>query len=45
MKHKLLHLAIGVPTACNALSAIGGSIALLTGTYQDGVLIKANSGT
>jgi hypothetical protein len=41
MKHKLLRIAIEVPTACNALSAIGGGIALLTGTYKDGVLIEA----
>jgi hypothetical protein len=41
MKHKLVRLAIGVPTAFNALSAIGGGIAMLTGTYQNGVLIEA----
>lgn len=41
MQHKLIHIAIGVPTAFNALSAIGGGIALLTGTYKDGVLIEA----
>ena len=41
MKHKLARIAIGVPTAFNALSAIGGGIALLLGTYKDGVLIEA----
>jgi len=41
MKHKLVRIAIGVPTAFNALSAIGGGIALLAGTYKDGVLIEA----
>ena len=44
MKHKLVRLAIGVPTAFNALSAIGGGIDLLAGTYQDGVLIEAGRG-
>jgi hypothetical protein len=41
MKHKLVRIAIGVPAAFNALSAIGGGIALLLGTYKDGVLIEA----
>jgi hypothetical protein len=41
MKQKLVRLAIGVPAAFNALSAIGGGIALLLGTYKDGVLIEA----
>lgn len=41
MKHKLVRIAIGVPEALIALSAIGGGIVLLGGTYQDGVLIEA----
>ncbi len=41
MKHKLVRIAIEVPVAFNALSAIGGGIALLAGTYQNGVLIEA----
>ena len=41
MQHTLARIAIGVPTAFNALSAIGGGIALQLGTYQDGVLIEA----
>ena len=41
MKHKLVRIAIGVPEAFIALSAIGGGIVLLVGTYQDGVLIEA----
>jgi hypothetical protein len=41
MKHKLARIAIGVPEAFIALSAIGGGIALLAGTYQDGVLREA----
>ena len=41
MKHKVVRLVIGVPETFNALSAIGGGIALLTGTYKDGVLIEA----
>ena len=41
MKHKLVRIAIGVLEAFIALSAIGGGIALLLGTYQDGVLIEA----
>jgi hypothetical protein len=41
MKHKLVRIAIGVPETFIALSAIGGGIVLLAGTYQDGVLIEA----
>ena len=41
MKHTLVRIAIGVPEAFIALSAIGGGIALLLGTYQNGVLIEA----
>jgi hypothetical protein len=41
MKHKLVCIAIGVLEALIALSAIGGGIVLLAGTYQDGVLIEA----
>ena len=41
MKHKLVRIAIGVAEGFIALSAIGGGIALLLGTYQDGVLIEA----
>jgi len=41
MKHKLVRIAISVPEALIALSAIGGGIALLAGTYKDGVLIEA----
>jgi hypothetical protein len=41
MQHKLIRLAIGVPETFNALSASGGGIALLLGTYKDGVLIEA----
>jgi len=41
MKHKLVRIAIGVLAAFNALSAIGGRIVILHGTYQDGVLIEA----
>ena len=41
MKHKLVRIAIGVPEALIALSAIGGGIVMLDGTYQDGVLIEA----
>lgn len=41
MKHKLVRIAIGVTEAFNALSAIGGGIALLAGTYKDGILIEA----
>jgi hypothetical protein len=41
MKHKLVRIAIGVPEAFIALSAIGGGIVLLAGTYQNGVLIEA----
>jgi hypothetical protein len=41
MKHKLFRIAIGVPEGLIALSAIWGGIALLAGTYKDGVLIEA----
>lgn len=41
MKHKLVRIMIGVLAAFIALSAIGGGIVLLAGTYQDGVLIEA----
>ncbi len=41
MKHKLMCIAIGVLEALIALSAIGGGIVLLAGTYQAGVLIEA----
>jgi hypothetical protein len=41
LKHKLVRIVIGVPAAFNALSAIGGGIALLAGTHKDGVLIEA----
>jgi hypothetical protein len=41
MKHKLVRIAIGVLAAFNVLSAIGGGIVILHGTYQDGVLIEA----
>ncbi len=41
MKHTLIRIAIGVPEAFTALSAIGGGIVLLLGTYQDGVLREA----
>ncbi len=41
MKHKLVRIAIGVPEAFIALSAIGGGTVLLLGTYKDGVLIEA----
>ena len=41
MKHTLVRIAIGVPEAFIALSAIGGGIVLLLGTYQDGILIEA----
>ena len=41
MKHKRVRIAIGVLTAFIALTAIGGGIALLAGTYQDGILIEA----
>jgi hypothetical protein len=33
MKHKLVHIAIGVPEAFITLLAIGSGIALLLGTY------------
>lgn len=35
MKHKLIRIAIAVPETLIALSAIGGGIALLLGTYSD----------
>jgi hypothetical protein len=41
MKHTLIRIAMSVPEALIALSAIGGGIVLLLGTYQDGVLIEA----
>jgi hypothetical protein len=41
MKYTLVRIAIGVPEVFIALSAIGGGIVLLAGTYQDGVLRKA----
>jgi hypothetical protein len=41
MKHKLVRIAIGVPEAFIALLAIGGGIALLAGTYKDGILMEA----
>jgi hypothetical protein len=41
MKYKLVRIMIGVLAAFIALSAIGGGIVLLAGTYQDGVLIEA----
>jgi hypothetical protein len=41
MKHALVRIAIGVPEALIALSAIGGGILMLLGTYQDGVLREA----
>jgi hypothetical protein len=41
LKHKLVRIVIGVPAAFNALSAIGGGIARLPGTYKDGVLREA----
>ncbi len=41
MKHKLIPIAIGVLETFIVLSAIGGGIVLLGGTYQHGVLIEA----
>jgi hypothetical protein len=41
MKHTLVRITIGVPEAFIVLSAIGGGIVLLAGTYKDGVLIEA----
>jgi hypothetical protein len=41
MKHKLVRIAIGVPAAFKALTAIGGGTLMLAGTYQDGVLREA----
>jgi len=40
MKHTLARIAIGMPEALIALSAFGGGIVMLGGTYQDGVLIE-----
>ena len=34
MKHKLVRIAIGVPEAFTALTAIGGGIVMLAGTYR-----------
>lgn len=34
MKHKLVRSVIDVPAAFNALSAIGGGIVILLGTYN-----------
>jgi hypothetical protein len=41
MQHKLVRIVLGVPSALNVLSAFGGGIARLSGTYKDGVLIEA----
>jgi len=41
MKHTLVRIAIGIPEAFIALSAIAGGIVLLAGTYKDGILIEA----
>jgi hypothetical protein len=41
MKHPLVRIAIAVPEALIALSASGGGIVMLGGTYQDGVLREA----
>ena len=41
MKHVSVRLAIGIPEAFIALSAIAGGIVLLAGSYQNGVLIEA----
>ncbi len=41
MKYMLVRITIGGLTAFNALSAIGGGLALLLGSYIDGVLIEA----
>lgn len=41
MQHTLVRIAIGVPEGFIALSASGGGILMLAGTYQDGVLIEA----
>lgn len=44
MKHKLERIAIGMLAAFIALSAIGGGIAMLLGTYQHSVLVEAGTG-
>ena len=44
MKHALERIIIGVLAAFIALSAIGGGIVLLLGTYQHGVLVEAGTG-
>ena len=41
MEQKVVCMVIGVPEAFIALSAIGGGMARLPGTYKDGVLIEA----
>ena len=41
MKHKLVRIAIGVSEGFITLSAIGGGIVMLAGTYKDGVLVEA----
>ena len=41
MERKVVCMVIGVPEASIALSAIGGGMARLPGTYKDGVLIEA----
>ncbi len=41
MQHKLVRIVVGVLEGLIALSAIGGGILLLVGTYQNGVLIEA----
>jgi hypothetical protein len=41
MKHAPVRLAIGIPEALIALSAIGGAILMLAASYQNGVLIEA----
>lgn len=44
MKHKLVRIAIGVSEGFITLSAIGGGIVMLAGTYKDGVLVEAGGG-
>jgi hypothetical protein len=41
MKQTLIRIAIGGLEGWVALSAIGGAILMLAGTYQDGVLLEA----